>query len=114
MLRDQVWSRLRTMINVKFRPELIDRTAFIALLRRFEVPVVFSEHATYPAMADVVGDFVYARLQKGKDTINTGYPPKALDAWAERLLLWSAGGEPDDLPKIDSKVSKKQPRDVAP
>src|SRR5438874_13017106 len=30
MLRDQVGSRLRTMINVKFRPELIDRTAFIA------------------------------------------------------------------------------------
>ena len=48
-------------------------------------PVVFSEHESYPAIADVTSDFVYLRLQKGKDTIKTGYPPKALDAWAERL-----------------------------
>ncbi len=40
---------------------------FIALLRRFETPVVFAEHGTYPAIADVAGDFLYARLQKGND-----------------------------------------------
>ena len=56
---------------------------FIALLRKFATPVVFAEHEKYPAIADPVGDFVYARLQKGEDTIPTAYPPKALDAWAE-------------------------------
>jgi uncharacterized protein YecE (DUF72 family) len=85
---------------------------FIALLRQFEIPVVFSEHATYPAIADVTGDFVYARLQKGSDDIKTGYPPKALDAWAKRLETWAAGGEPDDLPRVGAPVRKKQPRDV--
>ena len=40
---------------------------FIALLRKFETPVVFAEHGKYPAIADVVSDFVYARLQKGDD-----------------------------------------------
>ena len=40
---------------------------FVALLRKFETPVVFAEHGKYPAIADVVGDFVYARLQKGND-----------------------------------------------
>lgn len=85
---------------------------FITLLRRFSIPVVFSEHATYPAIADITGDFVYARLQKGRDDIKTGYPPKALDAWAERLQLWASGGEPDDLPRIDSAAPTKQPRDV--
>ena len=40
---------------------------FIALLRQFEIPVVFAEHGKYPAIADVTGDFVYARLQKGND-----------------------------------------------
>ena len=85
---------------------------FIALLRQFEIPVVFSEHATYPAIADVTGDFVYARLQKGSDDIKTGYPPKALDAWAKRLETWAAGGEPDDLPRVGAPARKKQPRDV--
>ncbi len=85
---------------------------FIALLRQFAIPVVFSEHATYPAIADVVGDFVYARLQKGKDTVKTGYQPKALDAWADRIRRWANGSEPDDLSKVDTKAPKKQPRDV--
>jgi len=85
---------------------------FVALLRQFEIPVVFSEHATYPAIGDVIGDFVYARLQKGSDDIKTGYPPKALDAWAKRFETWAGGGEPDDLPRVGAALRKKQPRDV--
>jgi uncharacterized protein YecE (DUF72 family) len=85
---------------------------FVALLRKFETPVVFAEHGKYPAIADVVGDFVYARLQKGNDEIKTCYPPKQLDAWAKRLQLWAEGGEPDDLPRVDRTSAKKIPRDV--
>jgi uncharacterized protein YecE (DUF72 family) len=85
---------------------------FIALLRKFETPVVFAEHGTYPAIPDVTGDFVYARLQKGNDEIKTCYPPKQLDAWAKRLQLWAGGGEPDDLPRVDPAKTKKTPRDV--
>jgi uncharacterized protein YecE (DUF72 family) len=73
---------------------------------------VFAEHGTYPAISDVVGDFVYARLQKGDDNIKTCYPPKQLDAWAKRLQLWADGGEPDDLPRVDKPAAKKVPRDV--
>ena len=43
-----------------------------------------AEHATYPAIADITGDFVYARLQKGEEKLKTGYAPKALDDWAAR------------------------------
>src|SRR5690606_36422400 len=72
--------------------------AFIALLRRFPATsAVFAEHATYPAIPDLAGDFVYARLQKGKDTIKTGYPPKELDAIARRAKTWAQGGMPADL-----------------
>jgi uncharacterized protein YecE (DUF72 family) len=108
--REQDGLTLRHVVEV--RHDSFCTPAFVALLRKFAVPVVFSEHATYPAIADVVADFVYARLQKGKDTVKTGYPPKALDAWAERLQLWATGSEPDDLNKVDSKALKKQPRDV--
>ncbi len=85
---------------------------FVALLRKFETPVVFAEHASYPAIADVVGDFVYARLQTGSDDIKTCYPAKQLDAWARRFELWAAGDEPDDLPRVDNQKPKKVPRDV--
>lgn len=102
--------RLRHVVEVRHDSFCVP--AFIALLRKFEIPVVYSEHATYPAIADIVGDFVYARLQKGNDTTKTCYPPKALDAWAKRLELWASGGEPDDLPRVDDRGAKKQPRDV--
>lgn len=86
---------------------------FPGLLRRFGIAVCFAEHATYPAIADVTSDFVYARLQKGEDTIKTGYPPKALDAWAARAREWAGGGAPGDLTCIDTAAkSKKQARDV--
>lgn len=98
---------------VEVRHDSFCTPQFIALLRKHNIPVVYSEHATYPEIADVVGDFVYARLQKGKDDIATGYPAKALQAWAKRLAIWAEGGEPDDLPKVDDGTkAKKQTRDV--
>jgi len=53
----------------------------------------------------MTGDFVYARLQRGKDTIAT--------AWAARLRSWAQGKEPDDLPRVTTKPKAKlSPRDV--
>jgi uncharacterized protein YecE (DUF72 family) len=87
--------------------------AFVKLLRDFSMPVVYAEHAAYPAIADLTGDLVYARLQKGKDSIRTGYAPKALDAWAKRAKTWASGGAPVDLPHIGTaSAAKSYPRDV--
>jgi uncharacterized protein YecE (DUF72 family) len=86
---------------------------FIALARSFRTPVVFTDHATYPSIADATGDFIYARLQKGEDAIPTAYPAKELDAWAGRLRLWAHGKSPADLPHIDTVAPKPAaPRDV--
>ncbi len=87
---------------------------FIALARSFRIPVVFTDHATYPSLADATGDFIYARLQKGQDTIPTAYPPKELDAWAGRLRLWAQGGAPADLSYVEAAGAPKKapPRDV--
>jgi len=97
---------------VEVRHDSFKTPAFIALLRQFEVPVVFAEHDRYPAIADLLGDFIYARLQKGDEKLKQGYPPKALDGWASRAKTWAQGGEPKDLPRIDKVSAKKQPRDV--
>jgi uncharacterized protein YecE (DUF72 family) len=86
---------------------------FIALVREYNVAIVYAEHETYPAIADVTADFVYARLQTGKDSVPTAYPPKELDAWAKRFQTWASGGAPADLPLVDAKnKAPKKPRDV--
>ena len=85
---------------------------FITLLRKFSMPVVFTDHVEYPSIADVTGDFVYARLQQGKDTVPTAYPPKEISAWAGRLAEWAKGGEPDDLNRVGPAGKKAKPRDV--
>jgi uncharacterized protein YecE (DUF72 family) len=108
--RERDGHKLRHVVEV--RNDSFRTPAFITLLRKFAIPVVFADHATYPAIADITSDFVYARLQTGQDTIPTAYSPKQLEQWAARLQLWAAGGEPDDLPRVDEKPAKKQPRDV--
>jgi uncharacterized protein YecE (DUF72 family) len=97
---------------VEVRHDSFRTPAFINLLRRFNTPVVFAEHASYPAIADVTGDFVYCRLQKGDEKLKYGYPPKALDGWAKRAETWASGGEPKDLPRVDKNSAAKDPRDV--
>lgn len=97
---------------VEVRHDSFKTAAFIALLRRFSIPVVFAEHNTYPALSDITGDFVYARLQKGDEKLKAGYSPKGLDAWAGRTLTWAQGREPDDLPRVDKTSARKQARDV--
>ncbi len=63
--------------------------------------------------ADVTADFVYARLQKGSDDVETCYPKKDVEAWAKRFTTYAEGGVPKDLTlnAPDRKVGKK-PRDV--
>jgi hypothetical protein len=41
--------------------------------------IVYADHFTYPAIADVTSDFVYLRLQKGDDSIPTAYPREAME-----------------------------------
>lgn len=98
---------------IEVRHDSFCTPAFVRLLRQFQIAVVFAEHATYPAIADITTDFVYARLQKGEEKLKSGYPPKALDAWTDRVTTWARGGMPDDLPLIDPTTKpKKQGRDV--
>jgi uncharacterized protein YecE (DUF72 family) len=102
---------LRHVIEV--RHDSFCTPEFVALLRKFAMPAVYTDHLRYPNIADITGDFVYARLQRGNDTIPTAYPPKELDPWAARLRLWAQGSMPEDLPRLDPAAKPKTaPRDV--
>jgi uncharacterized protein YecE (DUF72 family) len=108
---DMAAQKLRHVVEV--RHDSFKTPAFTALLRRFSIPVVFADHDSYPAIADIAGDFVYARLQKGQDSIKTGYPPKTLDQWAQRARVWAQGEEPQGLPRVDeAKRMRAKARDV--
>ncbi|MCX8997640.1 DUF72 domain-containing protein [Rhizobiaceae bacterium BDR2-2] len=102
---------LRHAVEVRHPSFLVPE--FAALARKHRVAVVYAEHADYPEIADVTGDFVYARLQKGSDDIETCYAPETLDRWAGHLKRWAGGGEPADLPHIDpAHKPEVRPRDV--
>jgi uncharacterized protein YecE (DUF72 family) len=97
---------------VEVRNDSFKTPAFIALVRKFGIGIVYAEHDKYTEIADVTADFVYARLQKGDEKLKAGYPPKALEQWSKRAQTWASGGEPKDLPRVDKKHAAKKPRDV--
>jgi len=86
---------------------------FVALARKHKAAICYAHHHDYPEFADITSAIVYARLQKGEDSVPTAYKPAELDGWAKRLKLWAAGGQPDDLPYADpSAKAARTPRDV--
>ena len=103
---------LRHVVEVRHPSFLVPE--FVALAKSFNTPIVFTDHARYPSLADATGDFIYARLQKGEDEIPTAYPPKQLDAWSKRLHAWAEGSAPDDLPYVGAAhaPATPAPRDV--
>ena len=85
---------------------------FVKLMRDTGTSVAFTDAESWPSIADITGDVVYARLQRGDDKLPAAYPPKALDAWAERAKLW-AKGVPQDLPLVDAeRKHATKPRDT--
>ncbi len=84
---------------------------FVAMCREAGVGIVFADSPDYPAIADITGDFVYARLEKGEDANPLCYPEPDIDRWAGAAKQWAAGGAPAGLPYVDDG-SPKRPRDT--
>ena len=85
---------------------------FVGLCRDRNVAICLSENENYPMIPDVTGDFVYARLLKGSDAIETGYPPAELDLWAKRFSAYAVGEVPHDLTPVDRTGLPPELRDA--
>jgi uncharacterized protein YecE (DUF72 family) len=86
---------------------------YLALARKHGVATVFTDSDEYPTFADVTGDFVYARLMRGRSELPTCYAPDELDAVAACAKVWAAGGEPDGVPRVEPAPAQPAgPRDV--
>ncbi len=101
---------LRHVLEVRHDSFLCD--TYLQLARAQNVATVFTDSTTYPSMADITGDFVYARLMRSQSAIATGYAPSTLDEWAKRASVWARGGDPADLPHVGEPSAKAKARDV--
>ena len=99
---------LRHVLDVR-DPGFVD-AGYLALARRHGMATVFTDSPEHPSFADVTADFVYARLMRSRAGIATGYGDGELRQWAARARTWAAGGEPDDLPRIDPAPGKPAAR----
>ncbi|WP_242137991.1 DUF72 domain-containing protein [Sphingomonas sp. TREG-RG-20F-R18-01] len=100
---------LRHAVQVRHESFLVPE--FVALARAAGVAIVYADSTDYPAIADVSGTFVYARLEAAVEDEPAGYAPPALDRWAEAARAWAAGGAPEDLPYV-ADPAPVTPRDT--
>jgi len=84
---------------------------FAELARKYSAAIVYAHHETYPAIADVTANFVYARLQQSLPKVETGYTSAAIKTWAAAAKSWSEGKTPKDLPAL-AKAPKPAKTDV--
>ncbi|HET7717133.1 MAG TPA: DUF72 domain-containing protein [Bauldia sp.] len=101
---------MRHVVEVRSDTFLVP--AFVDLLRKHEVAVVYADSDNYPAIADVTAPFVYMRLQRTIESVPTGYSPDDLDRWAGRAKIFASGGTPDDLARFHKKPAAKKKREV--
>jgi len=94
------------------RHESFKTAEFVALARKAGVAIVMAEHDTYPRIADITADFVYARLQCAKEAEALGYGPEALDRWAGVARAWEAGESPPGLDYVSEAGAEARPRDA--
>jgi uncharacterized protein YecE (DUF72 family) len=101
---------LRHVLEVRHASFLSER--YVELARQHAVPTVFTDSDVHPSLADITGDFIYARLMRSRATMAAGYAESALDAWARRTLRWAAGEDIEDLPHVAALQPAAPPRDV--
>ncbi len=97
---------------VQVRHESFAVPEFAAMCRKAGVAIVYADSRDYPAIADVTGGFVYARLEDAVEAEPAGYAPAALDRWTEAARTWAAGGQPDGLPYVGSEAPAAVPRET--
>ena len=101
---------LRHVLEVR-HPSFLSKD-YVALAHSHRIPTVFTDSPEHPSLADITGDFVYARLMRSTEDRPTGYAPTALDRWAAHARDWASGKDPAALPHVAASQAQTKPRDV--
>jgi uncharacterized protein YecE (DUF72 family) len=87
---------------------------FVDLLRQNGVALVIAETARkWPMPRDVTADFMYLRLHGDRELYRSGYRPRAIREWAERIRAWNAGDEPEQWPEGAVHIAPTMARHAA-
>jgi uncharacterized protein YecE (DUF72 family) len=108
--REQDGVKLRHAVQVRHDSFAVPE--FVDLCRKAGVAIVYADSPQYPAIADITGDFVYARLEAGADENPLCYPDGDLPRWTEAARLWAAGGRPAGLPSVEDRDPPAVPRET--
>ncbi len=84
---------------------------FVALMREFKVAIALVDSDKHPLIPDPTSDFLYLRLQRTAEEIETGYATADLAAWAQRARAFADGGVPADLKPLAPAPAQAE-RDV--
>ena len=74
------------------RHESFRDPAFIDLAREHDVAIVYGDDDEFPCIDADTASFRYARMQRMREEVVTGYEAPALDDFAERAKLWAKEG----------------------
>jgi uncharacterized protein YecE (DUF72 family) len=117
-LKGRAWTRTERKRRLRHAIEIRNASfldpAFITLLRRHRVALVFADSVDWPYAEDLTADFVYLRLHGSEELYASGYSEEALDHWASRIKLWARGLLPNDARLIapEQKAPPRTARDV--
>jgi uncharacterized protein YecE (DUF72 family) len=75
------------------RHESFNDERFFALCKARNIAVVFEDSDDYPCIEADTADFSYARLQRMREDVDTGYDAAALDNFAGRAREWQKRGD---------------------
>jgi uncharacterized protein YecE (DUF72 family) len=95
----------------EIRNDTFRTSAFVELLRKYDVALVCADTVEWPRLMDLTSDFVYCRLHGSEELYASGYDDKELDDWAARVATWAKGNEPADAERIGGPGRKRR-RDV--
>jgi uncharacterized protein YecE (DUF72 family) len=108
--RAEAGVKLRHAVQV--RHDSFHVPEFVAMCREAGVSIVYADSPQYPAIADITGDFVYARLEAGEDDNPLCYPEADFPRWTEAAKAWANGGRPEGLPYVEQEAPPERPRET--
>jgi uncharacterized protein YecE (DUF72 family) len=99
---------------LEIRHESFLCSQFVDMLSQHQVALVVSDNpGVYPVAEEPTTDFMYLRLHGAERMYYGSYSDPVLNAWADRVLAWHAGREPDDAQRItDRNPTSRRKRDV--
>src|SRR5215210_6372591 len=74
------------------RDESFRDERFFDLCKQRNIAILFEDSDDYPCIEADTADFAYARLQRMREEVPSGYDDAALDAFAAKAREWRMGG----------------------